>query len=94
MIFTPTRPLPLVAALVSHVNCYACADSVWFPVLMFAWSASEVIRYPYYLAATIHKYPAALEWLRYSAFILLYPMYVLGWVTCDGLMVFAVVADS
>lgn len=42
--------------------------------LVLAWSASEVIRYPFYLT-TLHQYKSyLLGWLRYSAWIILYPM--------------------
>jgi very-long-chain (3R)-3-hydroxyacyl-CoA dehydratase len=47
---------------------------VWMPTLLMTWAVSEVIRYPYYLAAVTKKPPQLLEWLRYSAFIILYPM--------------------
>ncbi|XP_057299973.1 very-long-chain (3R)-3-hydroxyacyl-CoA dehydratase-like [Hydractinia symbiolongicarpus] len=42
-------------------------------VLFFAWAAIEVIRYPFYII-TLHRYTnIVIEWLRYSAWIPLYP---------------------
>mmetsp|Transcript_10531 Transcript_10531/g.15713 ORF Transcript_10531/g.15713 Transcript_10531/m.15713 type:complete len:228 (-) Transcript_10531:197-880(-) len=48
-----------------------------------AWALSELIRYPFY-AATLWtgtfggKCPVVLKWLRYSGFVLLYPIGFLG----------------
>lgn len=52
-----------------NFNAYA------FPGLTIAWSSVELIRYPYY----VYKIngiepPQFLSWLRYSAFIVLYPL--------------------
>ena len=42
------------------------------------WSLSEVIRYPWYAAGTAGTCPYWLTWLRYTAFIPLYPVGVVG----------------
>mmetsp|Transcript_13618 Transcript_13618/g.27859 ORF Transcript_13618/g.27859 Transcript_13618/m.27859 type:complete len:216 (-) Transcript_13618:86-733(-) len=46
--------------------------------LYFAWSVAEVIRYPFYGLSIVDSCPGALLWLRYSAFILLYPIGILS----------------
>jgi len=46
--------------------------------LFIAWGLSEVIRYPWYAATTAGACPAFLTWLRYTAFIILYPIGVVS----------------
>ncbi|XP_057836162.2 uncharacterized protein LOC131046438 isoform X2 [Cryptomeria japonica] len=43
-------------------------------ITFMSWSLSEVIRYPQYALNTIELCPGWLTWLRYSAFIVLYPI--------------------
>uniref|UniRef100_A0A7R9YBW2 very-long-chain (3R)-3-hydroxyacyl-CoA dehydratase n=1 Tax=Pinguiococcus pyrenoidosus TaxID=172671 RepID=A0A7R9YBW2_9STRA len=43
-------------------------------VLALSWSLAEMCRYPYYIVAMLGKPPAFVKWLRYSGFIILYPM--------------------
>ncbi|GJP31666.1 hypothetical protein CLOM_g14724 [Closterium sp. NIES-68] len=47
-------------------------------VLLAVWCCSEVIRYPQYALSLLGTCPAALTWLRYSAFIPLYPIGMFG----------------
>lgn len=47
-------------------------------IISFAWSITEVIRYSYYGLGLFKTYPSALQWLRYSLFIFLYPAGVTG----------------
>ncbi|EGG19943.1 hypothetical protein DFA_07051 [Cavenderia fasciculata] len=56
--------------------CYVYpAQEHWSVFLMCAtWGVSELIRYPYYIASTLNECPKFLEWLRYNAFIVLYPL--------------------
>lgn len=61
--------------------CYLIPESPgnynsWaFPGLLVAWSSVELIRYPYYaLKISGRQPPAFLNWLRYSAFLVLYPL--------------------
>lgn len=46
--------------------------------MVIAWSVSEVIRYPWYAANLIGTGPFWLTWLRYTMFIPLYPIGVVG----------------
>ncbi len=45
--------------------------------MLLAWAATEVVRYSYFalaLASSAGRPPAALHWLRYHAFFVLYPV--------------------
>jgi very-long-chain (3R)-3-hydroxyacyl-CoA dehydratase len=49
--------------------------STWYSSMLFAWSATEVIRYTYFaLKESGAPIPYWLHWLRYSAFSVLYPI--------------------
>ncbi|BBN12972.1 very-long-chain (3R)-3-hydroxyacyl-CoA dehydratase [Marchantia polymorpha subsp. ruderalis] len=47
-------------------------------IVFTAWSISEVIRYPQYALSSLGACPRWLVWLRYTAFILLYPAGIYG----------------
>lgn len=47
-----------------------------------AWSVAEFIRYAFYTINTITSVPYSLKWLRYSAFVVLYPIGILSEVKC------------
>ncbi|KAG7671733.1 hypothetical protein Ndes2526B_g07369 [Nannochloris sp. 'desiccata'] len=46
--------------------------------MLLVWALSEVVRYPWYAAVTAGVCPQWLTWLRYTAFIALYPVGVVG----------------
>lgn len=48
--------------------------SPFAPLLLLSWALSEVIRYPWYAASTLSACPRWLTWLRYTAFLPLYPV--------------------
>lgn len=50
--------------------------------LFLVWSAVELIRYPYYIITLVKKEISWLTWLRYSVWVILYP---LGFM-CEGLV--------
>ncbi|VDK83833.1 unnamed protein product [Litomosoides sigmodontis] len=52
--------------------------SIGVPFLLIAWSVTEVIRYSYYGLALINAVSSLHTWLRYSLFIVLYPLGVTG----------------
>lgn len=52
----------------------AAAATVGFCTMVLAWSITECIRYPFYYFALQGKVPKVLEWLRYTTFIVLYPL--------------------
>ena len=49
-----------------------------FSVVSIAWSVTEIIRALYYLSGLFDKEISAISWSRYTFFILLYPMGVIG----------------
>lgn len=53
-------------------------NSITIPLLLLPWSLTETIRYSYYLLNLMGKVPYFLVWMRYTFFIVLYPMGVLG----------------
>ena len=54
------------------------AGQVWFTSMLLAWSATEVIRYSFFALALCGVDYAALTWLRYSTFTVLYPIGISG----------------
>lgn len=50
--------------------------------LFLVWSAVELIRYPYYIITLVKKEISWLTWLRYTVWVVLYPM---GFM-CEGLV--------
>lgn len=65
---------PLVPASHNIAALFTC---------LFAWSIAELIRYPFY-ALNLYEgmVPVALKWLRYSGFIVLYPIGIFSEVMC------------
>lgn len=53
-------------------------------ILLMAWCLAEIIRYAFYLSQLFEKKTKVISWLRYSAFIIIYPvgvcleMYIIG----------------
>lgn len=52
-----------------HLNA-----SVFYSSMLCAWSLTEVIRYTSYALKQVEAVPGWLNWLRYSAFLVLYPV--------------------
>jgi len=42
--------------------------------MLLAWATTEVIRYTYFALNQFNAVPGVLHWLRYSAFLVLYPI--------------------
>uniref|UniRef100_A0A7M5XBA9 Very-long-chain (3R)-3-hydroxyacyl-CoA dehydratase n=2 Tax=Clytia hemisphaerica TaxID=252671 RepID=A0A7M5XBA9_9CNID len=53
-------------------------ESIGFPMLLFAWSITEIVRYSFYANALMDNVPYSLQWCRYTFFLVLYPMGVTG----------------
>ncbi len=47
-------------------------------IVSVAWSVTELVRYSLYFLSLFNKQPSALLWMRYSFFIVLYPLGVTG----------------
>ncbi|PWV17301.1 putative protein tyrosine phosphatase [Trypanosoma cruzi] len=56
--------------------------SPFFTQMVVAWSLSEIIRYAFYATNLLDFKPKILTWLRYTAFMLLYPVGISGEVGC------------
>lgn len=52
------------------------------PSLMFAWGVTEVIRYSFYFFKLLGRVPYAITWMRYTFFIVLYPIGVASELFC------------
>ncbi|KAK4106378.1 PTPLA-domain-containing protein [Parathielavia hyrcaniae] len=48
--------------------------SIFYSSMLCAWSLTEVIRYTYFALKQAEAVPGWLHWLRYSAFLVLYPV--------------------
>jgi very-long-chain (3R)-3-hydroxyacyl-CoA dehydratase len=48
--------------------------SVWYSSMLTAWGLTEVMRYSYFALKQVEAVPGWLHWLRYSAFLVLYPV--------------------
>jgi len=57
--------------------------SVGFPLLLFAWTVTEIIRYSMYAVSLVGTPPYFLTWLRYTFFIIAYPTGVTGELLCS-----------
>ncbi|KAL2134047.1 hypothetical protein VTI74DRAFT_1158 [Chaetomium olivicolor] len=49
-------------------------SSVFYSSMLVAWSLTEVMRYSYFALKQVEAVPGWLHWLRYSAFLVLYPV--------------------
>ncbi|KAH8894911.1 PTPLA-domain-containing protein [Thozetella sp. PMI_491] len=49
-------------------------SSPWYSSMLLAWSSTEVIRYLYFAFKQFGWVPYSLHWLRYSSFLILYPI--------------------
>nr|CAH0111357.1 unnamed protein product [Daphnia galeata] len=53
-------------------------DQFGFPLLLAAWTITEILRYLYYTLNLLSTVPAIVQWCRYSFFIILYPIGITG----------------
>ncbi|CAE8585659.1 unnamed protein product [Polarella glacialis] len=82
----PVLTLMQIASRVMMVQNLACSTSVesragmapWQILMFFAWSVTEVVRYCYYTLNTLGVQIPPLTWLRYSTFLILYPLGISG----------------
>ncbi|XP_012221779.1 very-long-chain (3R)-3-hydroxyacyl-CoA dehydratase 2 [Linepithema humile] len=76
-----SRVMLVVGVILATPYTYAAA-SPGLPLALLAWSITEVIRYFYYFVNLIGIVPHIIIWLRYTAFIILYPIGVTGELLC------------
>ncbi|KAK0621156.1 tyrosine phosphatase-like protein [Bombardia bombarda] len=48
--------------------------SPWYSSMLIAWSITEVVRYTFFTLKQVDAVPEHLEWMRYSGFLVLYPV--------------------
>lgn len=63
------------------VPVHESREGVGLPMLMTAWSIAEATRYLYYALNIYDRVPHFITWCRYTFFIVLYPIGVLGELT-------------
>ncbi|XP_064097282.1 very-long-chain (3R)-3-hydroxyacyl-CoA dehydratase hpo-8-like [Macrobrachium nipponense] len=56
--------------------------SFGYPLLLIAWSVTEVVRYAFYFLNILDRVPHIITFLRYTMFIVLYPMGITGELLC------------
>ncbi|XP_032666298.1 very-long-chain (3R)-3-hydroxyacyl-CoA dehydratase 2 [Odontomachus brunneus] len=76
-----SRVMVVVGVILATPYTYAAA-SPGLPLLLIAWSITEVIRYFYYFLNLFAIVPHIMIWLRYTTFIILYPIGVTGELLC------------
>ncbi len=62
--------------IINHFNTALFRTGV--VIVSFAWGITELVRYSLYFLSLFDKQPEALLWMRYSFFIVLYPLGVTG----------------
>jgi len=86
------RSSPMVTAM----QTFGRLGCIWLPInyipqsqtspgltiVLFAWCLVEIVRYPFYAFNLINIKVEILTWLRYSLFIILYPIGALGEMWC------------
>jgi very-long-chain (3R)-3-hydroxyacyl-CoA dehydratase len=63
----------LVWAIVDQFPA-ATSKSFAYSTMLLAWSATEVVRYSYFVFNLNGSVPGILTWLRYNGFFVLYPL--------------------
>ena len=104
--WVPANPFVVAVQVFSRVSVLwyvaeaypAAAKSPYYALMVFAWSFSEVARYPFYVNQLLDTQSYIALWNRYTWFLVLYPLGVLGeirvilaslpaqwpWVSADG----------
>lgn len=76
-----SRIIIVSGVLLATPESYA-ASSLGLPLAISAWSITEIIRYLFYFTNLNGFVPHILTWLRYTLFIILYPVGVTGELLC------------
>ncbi|XP_044726668.1 very-long-chain (3R)-3-hydroxyacyl-CoA dehydratase hpo-8 [Chrysoperla carnea] len=74
-----SRVMLVCGVLMATPDAKACFG---LHLCLFAWSVTEIIRYGYYALNILNLVPQILIWLRYTTFIVLYPIGVTGELWC------------
>merc|ERR1719245_2292662 len=57
-------------------------DTIWLYGILVAWGITEVVRYSFYALKLLGREIPLLTWLRYTLFLVLYPLGVLSELFC------------
>lgn len=76
-----SRVMVVSGVLLATPPSFAAA-SFGLPLALLAWSITEIVRYLYYFMNLVGSIPHVLIWLRYTTFIVLYPIGVTGELLC------------
>ena len=76
-VFSRLFVLVLINLFIHH-NPFLSLTQAGIIIVALAWSVTEVVRYSYYFLLLYNREPRWLLWMRYSFFILLYPLGVSG----------------
>ncbi|XP_014487261.1 PREDICTED: very-long-chain (3R)-3-hydroxyacyl-CoA dehydratase 2 [Dinoponera quadriceps] len=76
-----SRIMIVVGVILATPYTYAAA-SPGIPLILTAWSITEIIRYFYYFLNLLNAVPYIIIWLRYTTFIILYPIGITGELLC------------
>jgi len=63
----------VIACIVTD-NFLAARESAAYVTMLFAWTLTEMVRYTFYALSVIDIKLALVTWLRYTLFIVLYPL--------------------
>ena len=69
------RWIILFIVIIPHETAHTLPS---FAMVCFTWSAIEVIRYPYYILQLLNRTVEIVTWIRYTAWIPLYPTGILS----------------
>ncbi|KAL5335713.1 PTPLA-domain-containing protein [Aspergillus crustosus] len=74
--YSPPRPPRVQVWAINYAFTTVTAPSPAYGAMLFAWSIADVVRYGYFvgLLGGIDSLTRALKWLRYSLFVVLYPI--------------------
>ncbi|CAK9817120.1 Very-long-chain (3R)-3-hydroxyacyl-CoA dehydratase 2 [Anthophora plagiata] len=76
-----SRVIIVSGAFLATPSNYAISSS-GMPLAILAWSITEIIRYLFYFLNLNGSVPYLLVWLRYTLFIVLYPIGITGELLC------------
>jgi hypothetical protein len=57
---------------------HSIEHSTWLGCVLFTWTLTDIIRYPYYALNMYRVCPYWLTWLRYTSFLIQYPLNVIA----------------
>ncbi|XP_046480587.1 very-long-chain (3R)-3-hydroxyacyl-CoA dehydratase 2 [Neodiprion pinetum] len=81
-IFQVLSRVMVVCGVILATPLEYAAASPGLPLALVAWAITEIIRYLYYFLNLLGHVPYPIVWLRYTMFIVLYPIGITGELLC------------